>query len=67
MVLEGITTRLRTQLVILNETLTARQYIGNILQPVVVPFLQANADVTTLQEDNARLHSYRIIHGFLRQ
>ena len=49
----GISSRYRTPLVVLNETLTAQRYIDQILRPYLLPFLQDHPDVTIFQQDNA--------------
>lgn len=67
MVWGGITARHRTPLVVLDGTLTAQRYVDNILRPVVLPFLEQHADVTTLQQDNARPHSARVTRDFLNE
>ena len=52
---------------LIDGNLIARRYIDEVLDPVVVPFLQNNADVTLFQQDNARPHSTRVTMDFLRQ
>ena len=49
MVWGGISWRYRTPLVVIEGNLTARRYIDEVLEPVVVPFLQNHADVTLYQ------------------
>ena len=49
----------------LNETLTSQLYINEVLQPVVLPFVQQHHVV--LQDDNARPHRARIVQQFLQQ
>ena len=46
MVWDGISWRYKTSLVVIDGHLTARRYIDEVLEPVVVPFLQNYADVT---------------------
>ena len=67
MVWGGISWRYRTPLVVLEGNLTSRRYIDEVLEPVVVPFLQNHADVTLYQQDNARPHSARLTTDFLGQ
>ncbi len=52
----------------MNETLTARRYIDEILNPVVIPLLRRHGrnQRLTLQQDNARAHSARLTQDFLR-
>ena len=59
MVWGGISVRSRTELLVLNGTLTGQRYINEVLQPVVLPFV--------LQDDNARPHWARIVQQFLQQ
>ena len=65
MVLGGISVRSHTELLVLNRTLTGQRYINEVLQPVVLPFVQQHKVV--LQDDNARLHRARIVQQFLQQ
>ena len=59
MVWGGISVRSRTELLVLNGTLIGQRYINEVLQPVVLPFVQQHHVV--LQEDNARPHRARIV------
>ena len=65
MVWGGISVRFRTELLVLNGTLTGQRYINEVLQPVVLPFVQQHHVV--LQDDNARPHRARIVQQFLQQ
>ena len=65
MVLGGISVRSRTELLVLNGTLTGQRYINEVLQPVVLPFVQQHHVV--LQDDKARPHRARIVQHFLQQ
>ena len=67
MVWGGITSRRRTPFVIVDGNRNAQGYVDNILRPVLLPFLQANAGITTFQQDNARPHSARLTQDFLQQ
>ena len=60
----GISVRSRTELFVLNGTLTGQRYINEVLQPVVLPFVQHHI---VLQDDNARPHQARIVQQFLQQ
>ena len=62
----GISTRRRTQLVVIDGNLTAQRYVNLVLRPVVLPFLNAHRDITTFQQDNARPHSAQLTQDFLR-
>ena len=65
MVWGGISVRSRTELLVLNGTLIGQRYINEVLQPVVLPFVQQHHVV--LQDDNARTHRARIVQQFLQQ
>ena len=65
MVWGDISVRSRTELLVLNGTLTGQRYINEVLQPVVLPFVQQHHVV--LQDDNARPHRARIVQQFLQQ
>ena len=65
MVWGGISVRFRTELLVLNGTLTGQRYINEVLQPVVLPFVQQHHVV--LQDVNARPHRARIVQQFLQQ
>ena len=59
----GISFRSRTELLVLNGTLTGQRYFNEVLQPVVLPFVQQHHVV--MQDDNARPHRARIAQQFL--
>ena len=63
----GISWCYRTQLIVIEGNLISRRYIDEVLEPVVVPFLQNHADVTLYQQDKARPHSARLTTDFLGQ
>ena len=65
MVWGSISVRSCTELLVLNGTLTGQRYINEVLQPVVLPFVQQHHVV--LQDDNARPHRARIVQQFLQQ
>ena len=56
----------RSQLVVIHGNLTGQRYVDEILQPVLVPFLQ-NDPASTFQQDNARSHTCRVTADFLRR
>ena len=62
MVWGAISSGFRSDLIIVNGTLTARRYIDEILAPVLVPLLrrQVGNQQLTFQQDNARAHSARL-------
>jgi len=63
MIWGGIAHGLKTPLIVLRENLTGIRYRDQILQPVVVPFLQQHG--LTLQQDNARPHVARVCQDLL--
>lgn len=67
MVWGGISGEHRTDLVIVDGTLTARRYIDQILEPHVLPFFQTHPTVNILMQDNARPHTARITKEFLEE
>jgi len=67
MVWAGISGRHRTDLVIVDGTLTARRYIDQILEPHVLPFFESHPTVDILMQDNARPHAARITKDFLEE
>ena len=67
MVWGGITANYRTQLVIVQGTLSARSYIDQVVRPVIVPFMHGHPNVRILQQDNARPHMARLTMDFMRQ
>ena len=64
MVWAAINHTFKSELVIVNGNLTARQYIDRILRPVVVPMFRQRPGLTSLQ-DNAHPHTARLTRGFL--
>ena len=65
MVWGGISTRRRTELVVIDGNLSPQRYVNFVLRPVVLPFLNAHRDITTFQQDNARPHSAQLTQNFL--
>ena len=65
MVWGSISVRSRTELLVFYGTLTGQCYIIEVLQQVVLPFIQHHHAV--LQDDNARLHRARILKQSLQQ
>ncbi len=63
----GITFGSRTELLVVDGNLNAQRYCDEILAPVVVPFFNANRNVTLFQQDNARCHTARISTTLLEQ
>ena len=56
-----------TELVIVDGSLTALLYRDNILEPVVLLFLQQYGQNVIFQQDNARPHAARVVSDFLEQ
>ncbi|GFX72297.1 transposable element Tcb1 transposase [Trichonephila clavipes] len=63
MVWGGIGYHSRTPLVRIAGTLNSQCYISEVLEPVVLPYLQGLV-TAILQHDNARPHVARIVQGF---
>ncbi|KAK7116368.1 hypothetical protein V1264_002059 [Littorina saxatilis] len=67
MVWGGISTRLRTPLYHVVGNLTSVRYQNEILQPLVVPALQAIGPRAILQDDNAPPHRSAAVNTFIQQ
>ncbi|KAK7110367.1 hypothetical protein V1264_014251 [Littorina saxatilis] len=67
MVWRGISTRLRTPLYHVVGNLTGVRYQNEILQPLVVPALQAIGPRAILQDDNAPPHRSAAVNTFIQQ
>uniref|UniRef100_A0AAZ3R398 Tc1-like transposase DDE domain-containing protein n=1 Tax=Oncorhynchus tshawytscha TaxID=74940 RepID=A0AAZ3R398_ONCTS len=65
MVWGGVSQHHLTEFVVIAGNLNAVRYREDILLPHVVPFLQANPDMT-LQHDNATSHTARSVRDFLQ-
>jgi len=65
MVWAGICPDGRTQLNIVQVTLNAVKYRADILDPIVLPFLQQRNFYQIFQHDNARCHVARVCQDFL--
>ncbi|GFV82494.1 transposable element Tcb1 transposase [Trichonephila clavipes] len=63
MVWGGIGYSSRTSLVCIAGTLNSQRYISEVLEPVVLPYLQGLA-TAIFQQDNVRLHVARIVQRF---
>ncbi|GFX02340.1 transposable element Tcb1 transposase [Trichonephila clavipes] len=63
MVWGGIGYHSRTPLVRIADTLNSQHYISEVLEPVVLPYLQCLA-TAIFQQDNARPHVSRIVRRF---
>lgn len=67
MVWAGISHNFKTDLVVINGTLTGQRYIDQVINPHVVPFIQRNGANFTLMDDNARPHRAIIVRNRLQQ
>ena len=56
----------KTHLMVVNDNLTAQKYRDRVLAREVVPFINQNGPGLTLQQDNARPHTARIVQVYLR-
>jgi hypothetical protein len=67
MVWGGITSHGKTPLVVVAGNLTGIRYRDEIVQPYVIPFIKAQANNVTSQQDNARPHVARVVRDYLTQ
>ena len=67
MVWAGISNNFKTDLVVINGTLTGQRYIDHVINPYVVPFFHGNRANFTLMDDNARPHRAIIVRNRLQQ
>ena len=67
MVWGGITAHGRTPLVVVAGNLTGIRYRDEKVQPYVIPFIQAQANNVTFQQDNARPHVAWVVRDSLIQ
>jgi hypothetical protein len=67
MVWAGICHDGRTQLTLVQGTLNVVKYRDDILDPIVLPFLQLRNFDHVFQHDNARCHLARVCQDFLNQ
>jgi hypothetical protein len=67
MVWGGITAHGRTPLVVVAGYLTGIRYRDEIVQPYGIPFIQAQANNVTFQQENARPHVLRVVRDYLTQ
>jgi hypothetical protein len=67
MVWGGITAHGRTPFVVVAGNLTGMRYRDEIVQPYVIPFIQAQANNVTFQQNNARPHVARVVRDYLTQ
>ena len=66
MVWGGIILGGRTDLVFLERTINANDYIDFILRPIVVPFAENAGPNICLMHDNARPHTANVVRNFLQ-
>ena len=67
MIWGGICGRQKTRLLVINDNLTAQRYRDRVLAREVVPFVNQNGPGLTIQQDNARPHTARIVQVYLRR
>ena len=65
MVCDTILLHGRSELIRVQGNLIGHRYCHEILAPVVVPFINANRNVTLFQHDNARCHTARASMRYL--
>ncbi len=66
MVWGAISYDMKSELVFFEGTVTARSYVENVVNPVVIPFL-ANINGAVFQQDNARPHTANITRMALQE
>ncbi|GFW41109.1 uncharacterized protein TNCV_415181 [Trichonephila clavipes] len=66
MVWSGIGYHSRTPLVHITGTLSSQRYISEVLEPVILPYLQDFA-TAIFEQDNAQPHVARIVNRFFLQ
>ena len=66
MVWDGIMSRRKTNLIVVQGNLNAQGYINQILQPEAIPYLQRHGPAI-LMHDNARPHVARVCRQFLNR
>ena len=52
---------------LLSRNMTGMRYRDDIVQPYVIPFIQAQANNVTFQQDNARPQVARVVRAYLTQ
>ena len=57
----------RSSVMVINDNLTVQRYRDRVLAREVVPFINQNGPGLTLQQDNARPHTARIVQVYLRR
>ena len=67
MVWGSITAHGRTPWVVVAGNLTSMRYRNEIVQPYVIPFIEAQANNVTFQQDNDRPHVARVVRDYLTQ
>ena len=67
MVWGGITAHGKTPLVVVAGNLTGIRYGDVIVQPYAIPFIHAQANNVTFQQDNARPNVARVVRDYLTQ
>ena len=65
MVWAGISANGKTDLVIMEGTMTSRRYITDVLEPHVIPYAGAIGDNFMLMHDNARPHVSAVVRDYL--
>lgn len=67
MVWAGISHNFKTDLVVIDGTLTGQGYLDQVIDPHVVPFMRRNGGNFIFMDDNARPHRALVVTNRLRQ
>ena len=67
MVCAGVSGNFKTDLVVINGTLTGQRYIDQVINPYIVPFFRGNTANFTFMDDNARPHRAIIVRNRVQQ
>ena len=67
MVWSGVSGNFKTDLVVINGTLTGQRYIDQVINPYIVPFFRGNRANFTFMDDNARPHRAIIVRNRVQQ
>ena len=67
MVWADVSGNFKSDLVVINGTLTGQRYIDQVINPYIVPFFRGNRANFTFMDDNARPHRAIIVRNRMQQ